>query len=106
MRWRCLSLELYHDPGSPTHSLNKLDLLFPIVPPQVYPGLFHCVFLASARLYIMSKLKWILDKVAVPHEPGLSNAQLMLTNDDLRPGETVLEAGSILLRRPFAGQET
>lgn len=57
-------------------------------------------------LYIMSKLKWILDKVAIPHEPGLSNAQLMLTNDDLRPGETVLEAGSILLRRPFAGQET
>lgn len=33
----------------------------------------------------MSKLKWILDKAAVPHEPGLSNAQLMLTNDDLQP---------------------
>lgn len=54
----------------------------------------------------MSKLKWTLDKLAVPHEPGLSNAQLMLTNDDLRPGETVLGAGSILQRRPFAGSET
>lgn len=90
--------------------MNKLDLLFPIVPPQVYPGLFLSLrffFLhLPVCLYIMSKLKWILDKVAVPHEPGLSNAQLMLTNDDLRPGEIVLEAGSILHRRPFAGQET
>ncbi|KAJ5314344.1 alpha/beta hydrolase fold protein [Penicillium atrosanguineum] len=33
----------------------------------------------------MSKLKWILEKAAVSHEPGLSNAQLMLTNEDLRP---------------------
>lgn len=36
----------------------------------------------------MSKLKWILEKAAVSNEPGLSNAQLMLTNEDLRPGET------------------
>lgn len=27
-----------------------------------------------------------VDKLAVDSEPGLSNAQLMLTNDDLRPG--------------------
>lgn len=27
-----------------------------------------------------------VDKIAVDSEPGLSNAQLMLTNDDLRPG--------------------
>ncbi|KAJ6120740.1 Uracil permease [Penicillium sp. IBT 18751x] len=33
----------------------------------------------------MSKLKWFLEKAAVSHEPGLSNAQLMLTNEDLRP---------------------
>lgn len=33
----------------------------------------------------MSKLKWILDKAAVENEPGLSNAQMMLTNNDLRP---------------------
>ncbi|KAJ5359588.1 Uracil permease [Penicillium cataractarum] len=35
----------------------------------------------------MSKLKWILNKAAVSNEPGLSNAQMMLTNDDLRPVE-------------------
>lgn len=40
----------------------------------------------------MSKLKWILEKAAVSNEPGLSNAQLMLTNEDLRPGETVSKA--------------
>jgi NCS1 family nucleobase:cation symporter-1 len=36
----------------------------------------------------MSNLKWVLDKVAVENEAGLSNAQMMLTNSDLRPGET------------------
>ncbi|CEO59435.1 Putative Uracil transporter (Eurofung) [Penicillium brasilianum] len=35
----------------------------------------------------MSRIKWILNKAAVSSEPGLSNAQLMLTNDDLRPVE-------------------
>lgn len=29
----------------------------------------------------------VLDKLAVPSEPGLTNAQLMLTNHDLKPGE-------------------
>lgn len=29
----------------------------------------------------------MLDKLAVPSEPGLTNAQLMLTNHDLKPGE-------------------
>ncbi|KAJ5046146.1 uracil permease [Penicillium rubens] len=33
----------------------------------------------------MTKLKWILDKAAVENEPGLTNAQMMLTNNDLRP---------------------
>ncbi|KAJ5418871.1 uncharacterized protein N7487_002421 [Penicillium crustosum] len=33
----------------------------------------------------MSKLKWLLDKAAVENEPGLTNAQMMLTNNDLRP---------------------
>lgn len=40
----------------------------------------------------MSKLKWILNKAAVSNEPGLTNAQLMLTNNDLRPGESATEA--------------
>lgn len=35
----------------------------------------------------MSKLKWMLDKATVAHDPDLTNAELMLTNDDLRPGE-------------------
>lgn len=40
----------------------------------------------------MSKLKWMLDTAAVSSEPGLTNAQLMLTNSDLRPGESTTEA--------------
>ncbi|KAJ5883050.1 Uracil permease [Penicillium subrubescens] len=35
----------------------------------------------------MSRIKWLLNKAAVSNEPGLSNAQMMLTNDDLRPVE-------------------
>lgn len=31
-------------------------------------------------------LRRFADKIAVDSEPGLSHAQLMLTNDDLRPG--------------------
>jgi NCS1 family nucleobase:cation symporter-1 len=30
-------------------------------------------------------LRRFVDKIAVDSEPGLSHAQLMLTNDDLRP---------------------
>lgn len=33
------------------------------------------------------KVRRVLDKLAVPSEPGLTNAQLMLTNHDLKPGE-------------------
>ncbi|KAI2733051.1 hypothetical protein CBS147332_66 [Penicillium roqueforti] len=33
----------------------------------------------------MGQFKWILDKLAVEHEQGLTNAQMMLTNSDLRP---------------------
>ena len=33
------------------------------------------------------KVKQLLKKLEVANEPGLSNGQLMLTNDDLRPGE-------------------
>ncbi|KAI7096784.1 hypothetical protein KC352_g38736, partial [Hortaea werneckii] len=34
-----------------------------------------------------SKLGRILDRFAVESDPGLSNAQLMLTNEDLKPVE-------------------
>lgn len=33
-----------------------------------------------------SKVKRVLDKLAVDSEPGLSSAQLMLANHDLKPG--------------------
>lgn len=32
--------------------------------------------------------EWLNDKLVVTSEPGLSNTELMLTNKDLRPGET------------------
>ncbi|OJJ49937.1 hypothetical protein ASPZODRAFT_128518 [Penicilliopsis zonata CBS 506.65] len=35
----------------------------------------------------MSRIKYLLHKLEVSHEPGLTNAQLMLTNHDLRPVE-------------------
>lgn len=35
---------------------------------------------------IMSQVKRALDKLAVHSEPGLTTAQLMLVNDDLKPG--------------------
>lgn len=34
----------------------------------------------------MSQIKRALDKLAVHSEPGLTTAQLMLVNDDLKPG--------------------
>lgn len=34
----------------------------------------------------MGQFKYWLGKIQVPTEPGLSTAQLMLTNDDLEPG--------------------
>jgi len=34
-----------------------------------------------------SKAKYYIDKLAVPSEPGLTNAELMLVNYDLRPVE-------------------
>ncbi|KAJ5247552.1 Uracil permease [Penicillium chermesinum] len=35
----------------------------------------------------MSKIKWLARKLEVAHEPGLSNTQLLLTNEDLQPVE-------------------
>lgn len=34
-----------------------------------------------------SKVRYYADKLAVEAEPGLTNAQLMLTNHDLKPGK-------------------
>lgn len=35
----------------------------------------------------MGQFKYWLEKLQVPSDAGLSTAELMLTNDDLRPGE-------------------
>ncbi|KAJ5613309.1 hypothetical protein N7510_006503 [Penicillium lagena] len=35
----------------------------------------------------MKHVKHWIGKLQVPTEPGLSTSELMLTNDDLRPGE-------------------
>lgn len=43
----------------------------------------------------MSRLKWLLNKAAVENEPGLTNAQLMLTNNDLRPGKIISDGLSV-----------
>lgn len=37
----------------------------------------------------LGQLTFWLRKAQVPVEPGLSTAQLMLINDDLRPGKTM-----------------
>lgn len=37
----------------------------------------------------LGQFKFWLSKFQVPAEPGLSTAQLMLTNDDLRPGKSM-----------------
>ena len=36
----------------------------------------------------MVNLRRVAEKLAVENEPGLSNAQLMLVNEDLKPGAT------------------
>ena len=55
----------------------------------------HILFSSESRraycLNIMEKVKkskvaYYIDKLAVTSEPGLTNAQLMLTNFDLKPG--------------------
>jgi hypothetical protein len=35
----------------------------------------------------MGRFKKVIEKIQAPTEPGLSTAQLMLVNDDLRPGK-------------------
>ena len=40
-----------------------------------------------------SKVSQVVDKLAVSSEPGLTNAQLMLTNHDLKPGESSILKG-------------
>ena len=53
----------------------------------------------------MSRIKQLLEKLEVANEPGLSNAQLMLTNNDLRPGEVFKQpAGFVLSSSPSSSR--
>lgn len=45
-----------------------------------------------------SKVSHYVDKLAVPAEPGLTNAQLMLTNHDLKPGMKHSQRGRMFYR--------
>ena len=47
------------------------------------PSFFPTVIMEKLK---KSKVKYYADKLAVDAEPGLTNAQLMLTNFDLKPG--------------------
>ena len=58
---------------SPSSSLIELDSLYQPKPNKMPPI-----------------KEWLNDKLVVTSEPGLSNTELMLTNKDLRPGETRL----------------
>lgn len=40
----------------------------------------------------MGQWKYWLGKLQAPTDPGLSTAQLMLTNDDLKPGKDIYKA--------------
>jgi len=44
-------------------------------------------FIAKMEVEKPSKFRRFANKVAVQSEPGLTNAQLMLTNFDLKPGK-------------------
>lgn len=68
-------------PFSTCYLSSRLSILPTSIPATVY-----------LRSYTMSRLKWLSHQATVAHEPGLTNAQLQLTNDDLRPGEPATEA--------------
>lgn len=71
--------------ATPDLCLGCDSFFFLFLPPLQLVGLEQS--LIAEQFDIMEKLKWTLDKLTVHNEPGLTNAQLMLTNDDLRPGK-------------------
>lgn len=50
-----------------------------------------------------SRIKWALEKVAVSNEEGLTTSELMLTNDDLRPGKAAPSGDLTLAYYPLNG---
>ncbi|KAH6683137.1 permease for cytosine/purines, uracil, thiamine, allantoin-domain-containing protein [Halenospora varia] len=80
------------------HSTNTLDLAFEAPPInfgsryQEHQPVFHSSDESTFFDSIMEKVKstriaHLVDKLAVESEPGLTNAQLMLNNHDLKPVE-------------------
>jgi hypothetical protein len=61
---------------------------------MLYPDLHRSVdyTLDAMETIKESNSARIVEKLAVTAEPGLTNAQLMLTNEDLKPGEQCLKA--------------
>lgn len=49
----------------------------------------------------MGKARELLRKLETSHEPGLTNAQLMLTNDDLKPGRILILFSPLFFPRQF-----
>lgn len=82
----------HHRPSALINNLTDPALReHPRLPPEQRPS-FHsshesCGFhIAMAKLK-STRLATYVDKLAVESEPGLTNAQLMLNNHDLKPGQ-------------------
>jgi len=78
------------------HSTDSLDAAFHSRQSNLPHEIEHRIFHSSDEPYffdfIMEKVKstrlaYLLEKAAVESEPGLTNAQLMLNNHDLKPVE-------------------
>lgn len=68
-------------------SVLELYRVFRCVPLHLFVSCQKSTATCIAVLHSMARIRRWAEKLKVPSEPGLSNAQLMLTNEDLRPGE-------------------
>lgn len=87
---------LLHNSSSSLHSRNTSTSTSSSSPSDIFSGdiIFHSSDESGGWFldFIMEKVKntkigYWADKLAVDAEPGLTNAQLMLNNHDLKPGE-------------------
>lgn len=90
-------------PSTPVerHSADSFDIAFEAVDFRTRRGTHQLAYHSSDESYLFdlimekvksSKLAHLVDKLAVESEPGLTNAQLMLNNHDLKPGEQAMLA--------------
>jgi hypothetical protein len=81
----------YHWPGiSAPPSPESSSYLSHSLPHSLLRRRFH-FYKATMEKTHSSKFKYYARKLAVESEPGLTNAQLMLTNHDLKPGMKYLQ---------------